>query len=77
MPDHAESVRNYYRRQGVKFERNRVLTQIEMLICFEYTSAGKCKHPACKTLTRLKTSIESVSLFESAANSAPNLEDKA
>ncbi|CAB5218393.1 hypothetical protein UFOVP219_11 [uncultured Caudovirales phage] len=76
MTDQAEVVRNYYRRQGVKFERNRILTQIEMLVCFEFTNAGKCKHPACKTLTRLKTTIESVSLFETAAKSAPVVEDK-
>ena len=75
MTDQAENVRNYYRRQGVKFERNRILTQVEMLICFEFTATRKCKHKACKTLSGLKLSIESVSLFETAAKSAPGESD--
>lgn len=75
MPDSAETVRNYYRRQGVKYERNRTLTQIEMLICFKYVGSGQCEHDLCKALSYLKTQIESVSLFETAAKSAPQ-EDK-
>jgi hypothetical protein len=75
MTDQAENVRNYYRRQGVKFERNRILTQVEILICFEFTSSRKCKHPACRALDRLKGQIESVSLFETAAKSAPGETD--
>jgi hypothetical protein len=75
MTDQAENVRNYYRRQGVKFERNRILTQVEMLICFEFTRTGKCKHKACKTLASLKVSIEGVSLFETAAKSKPGDSD--
>ena len=75
MTDQAENVRNYYLRQGVKFERNRILTQVEMLICFEFTKAGKCKHKACKTLAGLKVSIESVSLFETAAKAKPGDSD--
>jgi len=75
MTDQAENVRNYYRRQGVKFERNRILTQVEMLICFKYIGTGQCEHDMCKALTHLKTHIESVSLFETAAKSAPGESD--
>ena len=75
MSDQAENVRNYYRRQGVKYERNRILTQIEMLICFEFKDGRKCKHPACRSLDILKGHIDSVSLFETAAKSAPVRED--
>lgn len=74
MTDTGETVRNYYRRQGVKFERNRILTQIEMLICFEFRDGRQCKHAVCRSLEILKGHIDSVSLFESAANSVPGKE---
>ena len=76
MPDNAETVRNYYRRQGVKYERNRIISQVEQLICFKYVGSGQCEHDMCKALSYLKTQIESVSLFETAANSAPSQEAK-
>ena len=71
MSDTGETVRNYYRRQGVTFERNRILTQIELLICFEFKDGRQCKHQVCRSLDILKGHIDSVSLFESAANSVP------
>lgn len=59
-PSHAETVREYYRRQGRNYVRDRVNRWIMLNQCFDFQKSEKlkneitCEHQACHVLRNLR-----------------------